>query len=148
MLGEKIKVYVDENIPLSVVKFMRGKLGWNVKFVTEEENLREKKDIYHHRKARKEGRYLLTRDRDYLDFNLFPLHRTGGIIILEEENTKKLKKVIGLLSLFIEKNRGTGLFSLPFKAKASLSGIEIFYQTSGENIKRDFYPWSSNKDGK
>jgi len=62
---EKVKIYADENIPLEGVKFLRAKLHWDVRYACEEENLREKEDLYHHRRARKEGRVLLTRDRGY-----------------------------------------------------------------------------------
>jgi len=138
---EKVKIYADENIPLEGVKFLRAKLHWDVRYACEEENLREKEDLYHHRRARKEGRVLLTRDRGYLDSQWFPFHRSAGIILLEEKNTEKFIYILSLLSRFIDKIlEKNPRYLSSVKLRVSLQGIKVYRKTQG-NIKEKFYSW-------
>ena len=46
---------------------MRTRLGWDVFFVLEHEELRRARDIEHYRLARQLARTLMTQDRDYED---------------------------------------------------------------------------------
>ena len=54
------RVYADANI----VQFMRERLGWDVFFVMEHEELRRARDIEHYRLARQLARTLITHDPD------------------------------------------------------------------------------------
>ena len=66
-VADQPRVYADANMPNGVVGFMREKLGWDVLFVLEHDDLRRARDIEHFRLARQLGRTLVTLDRDYLD---------------------------------------------------------------------------------
>ena len=50
---------------------MRERLGWDVLFVVEHDDLRRARDIEHYRLARQLGRTLVTLDRDYIDDRSF-----------------------------------------------------------------------------
>jgi len=142
----KIKLYVDENIPSAVVKFIRDELHWNTKYVCEEKHLQEREDLHHHRKARREKRILLTRDKDYLDPYRFPFHKSAGIIIIEEKNIEKMTHILRLLSYFLEKilkEKPHQPFSFT-KMIASTSGVRLRYQETTGKVKEKFYPWENN----
>jgi hypothetical protein len=76
------RVYVDANVPAGLVAFMRARLGWNVLFVLEHDELRRASDGEHFRLARQLRRTLLTFDRDYLDDRKFPRAESGGVVVL------------------------------------------------------------------
>jgi len=138
-----MRIYVDENLPKKVVFFMENKLRWDVKCVILDDNLQGKKDLYHHRKARKERRILLTRDKDYLDPHWFPLHRTMGIIIVEEKNTKRLIHILKLLSKFLDRAMQENSHYLSsLKIIASLSGVKLSYLGERGDVEEKFYSWS------
>ena len=75
------RVYADANMPSGVVGYMREKLGWDVLFVIEHDDLRRARDIEHYRLARQLGRTLVTLDRDYLDDRQFPPEEGAGVIV-------------------------------------------------------------------
>lgn len=75
------RVYADANIPSGVVSYMRTRLGWDVLFVIEHDDLRRARDIEHYRLARQLGRTLVTLDRDYEDDRTFPPSEGAGVIV-------------------------------------------------------------------
>ncbi|MCD6256812.1 hypothetical protein J7J45_01955, partial [Candidatus Aerophobetes bacterium] len=92
---------------------------------------------------RKERRILLTRDKDYLDPHWFPLHRTMGIIIVEEKNTKRLIHILKLLSKFLDRAMQENSHYLSsLKIIASLSGVKLSYLGERGNVEEKFYSWS------
>ena len=91
---EAPRVYADANIPNGVVGFMRVKLGWDVLFVLEHDDLRRAPDIHHYRLARQLGRTLLTLDRDYLDDRRFPPAESGGVVVLTAPGEKGLAALL------------------------------------------------------
>lgn len=136
---------MDENIPKEAVVFMENKLHWDVRYVPWNKELQEKEDLYHYRKARKEKRILLTRDKDYLDPCWFPFHRSMGIIVVEEKNTKRLIHILQLLSKFFDELWEKNLpYLSSLKIKASLSGVKVSYQKDREGIEEKFYPWPNS----
>jgi predicted nuclease of predicted toxin-antitoxin system len=76
------RIYVDANMPAGVVGYMRVKLCWDVLYVVEHDDLRRARDADHFRMARQFRRTLITLDHDYLDARKFPLHESGGVIVL------------------------------------------------------------------
>jgi uncharacterized protein DUF5615 len=76
------RVYVDANMPAGLVSLMRQKLGWDVLFVLEHDDLRRAPDGEHYRLARQLRRTLITLDRDYLDDRRFPPSESGGVLVL------------------------------------------------------------------
>jgi hypothetical protein len=88
------RIYADANIPNGVVGFMRTRLGWDVFFVMEHEELRRARDIEHYRLARQLQRTLLTLDRDYEDDRLFPPAEGAGVIVLSAPDEPRLCRIL------------------------------------------------------
>ena len=144
-MNRKIKLYADEDIPSAVVAFMRDTLYWDITYVGEQEDLREKEDLYHHRRAREEGRILLTRDKHYLDPWRFPFHKSSGVIILEEKNTQKMIHILRFLPRFLEQVLRERLRHRSFfKIMVSSSGAKLRYQDVSGAIEEEFYPWTND----
>ena len=88
------RVYADANLPNGVVGFMRVKLGWDVLFVLEHDELRRAPDIHHYRLARQLGRTLLTLDRDYTDDRRFPPAESPGVIVFSAPDERWLRRLL------------------------------------------------------
>jgi hypothetical protein len=88
------RVYADANIPNGVVTFMRARLGWDVFFVMEHEELRRARDIEHYRLARQLRRTLLTLDRDYEDDRRFPPGEGAGVIVFSAPDERRLCRLL------------------------------------------------------
>ena len=88
------RVYADANVPAGLVGFMRQRLGWDVFFVMEHEDLRRARDVEHFRLARKLHRTLLTLDHDYLDDRRFPPAETSGVIVLSAPDERLMARVL------------------------------------------------------
>jgi hypothetical protein len=88
------RVYADANIPSGAVGFMRARLGWDVFFVMEHEELRRARDIEHYRLARQLGRTLLTQDRDYERDAEFPPAEGAGVIVFIASDERRLCELL------------------------------------------------------
>ena len=88
------RVYADANMPNGVVAYMREKLGWDVLFVIEHDDLRRARDIEHYRLARQLGRTLVTLDRDYLDDRAFPPEEGAGVIVFCVPDERWLRRLL------------------------------------------------------
>ena len=93
-VADQPRVYADANLPSGVVTFMRDKLGWDVFFVMEHDDLRRARDIEHFRLARQLGRTLVTLDRDYLDDRAFPAEQGAGVIVFCVPDERWLRKLL------------------------------------------------------
>ena len=96
-VADQPRVYADANMPNGVVGFMREKLGWDVLFVMEHDDLRRARDIEHYRLARQLGRTLVTLDRDYLDDRAFPADEGAGVIVFCVPDERWLRKLLTLM---------------------------------------------------
>lgn len=92
--GEAPRVYADANIPSGVVAFMRTRLGWDVFFVMEHDELRRARDIEHYRLARQLGRTLVTQDRDYERDAVFPPAEGAGVIVFIAPDERRLCELL------------------------------------------------------
>jgi hypothetical protein len=110
--GSGPRVYADANVPNGVVAFMREKLGWDVLFVLEYEDLRRAPDIHHFRLARQLGRTLVTLDHDYLDDRRFPPDEGAGVIVLSAPDERWLRRLLRRMD--VEIFRAEGAPGLPF----------------------------------
>lgn len=81
-LADRPRVYADANLPRGLVGFMRERLGWDVLFVVEHDDLRRARDVEHFRMARRLHRTLVTLDRDYLDAARFPPGEGAGVLVV------------------------------------------------------------------
>jgi len=93
-VADQPRVYADANLPNGVVGFMREKLGWDVLFVLEHDDLRRARDIEHFRLARQLGRTLVTLDRDYLDDRIFPAEEGAGVIVFCVPDERWLRRLL------------------------------------------------------
>jgi predicted nuclease of predicted toxin-antitoxin system len=88
------RVYADANVPAGLVSFMRRRLGWDVLFVIEHDDLRRARDGEHYRMARQLRRTLVTLDRDYLDERGFPSAEGPGVLIVSAPDETGLAKLL------------------------------------------------------
>lgn len=93
-LSEAPRVYVDANLPAGLVRFMRERLGWDVFFVMEEDDMRRASDIEHFHLAAQLRRTLLTLDRDYLDDVRFPLNECAGVLVMSAPHEEQFERLL------------------------------------------------------
>ena len=106
-LTDQPRIYADANVPAGLVAFMRARLGWNVLFVMEHEELRRASDDEHYRLARQLRRTLLTLDRDYLDDRRFPPAESGGVMVMSAPHETQLSRLLRRLDrAFFRRNAG------------------------------------------
>jgi len=88
------RVYVDANLPLGVVSFMRHTLAWDVLFVLEHDDLRRAPDRTHFERALELGRTLITLDRDFFDDRRFPPASSPGVVVCSAPNESALCRLL------------------------------------------------------
>ena len=115
------RIYADANIPNGVVTFMRKRLGWDVLFVIEHDDLRRARDTEHYRLARQLGRTLVTLDRDYIDDRRFPPSEGAGVIVFSAPDEVRLRQLL--------KDADRRLFRVEGAARLPLEGRKIHWQT-------------------
>src|SRR5262245_16691079 len=76
---------------------MRHRLGWDVLFVVEHDDLRRAHDRRHFELARQLARTLVTLDRDYLDDRRYPPAETAGVIVIWAPNETLLERTLAHL---------------------------------------------------
>ena len=91
------RVYVDANVPATLVTFMRTALQWDAFFVIEHDDLRRAPDWDHYLLAKQLGRTLITFDRDYLDDVKFPPQHSGGVVVLTAPGERGFMKLLARL---------------------------------------------------
>jgi hypothetical protein len=89
-LSPSPRVYADANVPAGLVAHMRARLGWDVLFVLEVDELRRAPDQKHYELAQRLRRTLVTLDRDYLDDRRFPPDQSGGVLVLTAPDERQL----------------------------------------------------------
>jgi hypothetical protein len=109
------RIYADANIPNGVVGFMRERLGWDVFFVMEHEDLRRARDIEHYRLARQLARTLVTLDRDYEDHRMFPPLEGAGVIVFSAPDERWLCRLLQRVDR--EVFRASGAARLPLEGR-------------------------------
>jgi hypothetical protein len=112
------RVYADANMPSGVVEFMRTRLGWDVLFVLEHEDLRRAPDLEHFRLARQLGRTIVTQDHDYVDDRRFPPEESAGVIVFSAPDERWLRRLLRKADRTIF--RATGAHALPLERRKLL----------------------------
>jgi hypothetical protein len=92
--GPAPRIYADANIPWGIVSFMRQRLGWDVLFVLEHEELRRARDVEHYKLARQLARTLVTLDRDYENDDVFPPAQGAGVIVFMAPDEPRLQELL------------------------------------------------------
>jgi len=93
-LTPRPRIYADANVPAGLVAHMRGRLGWDVLFVIEEDDLRRASDRRHYHLSLQLGRTLVTLDRDYLDDRRFPPGEGGGVLVVSAPDERELSALL------------------------------------------------------
>src|SRR6476646_371245 len=93
-LTARPRIYADANVPAGIVAHMRRRLGWDVLFVLEEDELRRAPDVKHYQLAQQLRRTLVTMDRDYLDDRRFPLDGCGGVLVVQAPDERQLSSLL------------------------------------------------------
>ena len=88
------RIYADANVPAGIVAHMRLRLGWDVLFVLEENDLRRASDVKHYQLAHQLRRTLVTMDRDYLDDRRFPPDGSGGVLVLQAPDERQMSSLL------------------------------------------------------
>jgi predicted nuclease of predicted toxin-antitoxin system len=101
------RVYADANVPAGVVAFMRSRLGWDVLFVMEHDELRRATDDEHFRRAREMRRTLISLDRDYLDERRFPSGESPGVLVVSAPDERLLGRLLSRLDRRVFRPRGS-----------------------------------------
>ena len=91
-LSPQPRIYADANVPAGLVAYMRARLGWDVLFVIEEDELRRAPDVeaLPPGPAACGGR-CVTLDRDYLDDRRFPPAEGRGVLVLSAPDERQLR---------------------------------------------------------
>jgi hypothetical protein len=93
-LADAPRVYVDANMPVGVVDFMRRQLRWDVLFVLEHDDLRRAPDREHFRRALELDRTLITLDRDFANQQRFPPEIGPGVIVCSAPDEPALLRLM------------------------------------------------------
>ena len=96
-LSDCPRVYVDANVPVGVVAYMRQILRWDVLFVLEEPSIRRARDGEHFRRALDLGRTLITLDHDFLDDRRFLPALSPGVVVCSAPDETALKRLLARL---------------------------------------------------
>jgi hypothetical protein len=94
---------------------MRHRLGWDVLFVVEHDDLRRAHDVEHYRLARRLRRTLITIDRDYLDDRAFPPAETAGVVVLSAPDQRGLEHLLERVNDDLFYGRTQTLVALPLE---------------------------------
>jgi uncharacterized protein DUF5615 len=93
-LSPRPRIYADANVPAGIVAHMRMRLGWDVLFVLEDDDLRRAPDVKHYELAEQLRRTLVTMDRDYLDDRRFPPELSGGVLVINAPDERQLSALL------------------------------------------------------
>ena len=93
-LSPRPRIYADANVPAGLVAHMRLRLGWDVFFVLEDDDLRRAPDVKHYELAEQLRRTLVTMDRDYLDDRRFPPDLSGGVLVINAPDERQLSALL------------------------------------------------------
>lgn len=116
-LTDAPRVYVDANLPLGVVTFMRHTLGWDVLFVLEDPELRRAPDRAHFQHALDYSRTLVTLDFDFLDDRRFPLASSPGVIVLSAPDARGLERLLVRVDRELLRDASAAATPLPLRGR-------------------------------
>jgi hypothetical protein len=110
------RVYVDANLPVGVVEFMRHDLHWDVLFVLEHDDLRRASDRIHFHRAHDLGRTLITLDRDFFDDRAFPADLSPGVIVCAAPDERNLVRLLRYVDRALLRTSGAAV-DLPLRGR-------------------------------
>jgi hypothetical protein len=134
--GDAPRIYADANIPSGAVCFMRQRLGWDVFFVLEHEDLRRARDIEHYRLARQLARTLVTQDRDYENDTAFPPAEGAGVIVFVVPDERRLCELLTRVDRDLFRSEGATALPLDGRKLRCDSGPHTLGGTSAASCSR------------
>jgi len=81
-LPGRIKFYADENVDADFIQFLRVKHKINITTAVEM-GFSGRGDSFHFQEAKRQKRFLLTCDKDFLNHKEFPFNQMLGVVILD-----------------------------------------------------------------
>ncbi len=81
-LPSRIKFYADEDVEIHLVNFLRQRHKLNITTAAEL-GFTGRDDRFHFQEAKRQGRFLLTCDKDFLNHSQFPFNQMVGVVILD-----------------------------------------------------------------
>jgi predicted nuclease of predicted toxin-antitoxin system len=96
----KWRIVADNNVEREIIDNLRQK-DFDVLWVAESPDLRNRDDDFHYQNARQVQRYLLTRDLDFWDDQKYPLKESPGVIIMTTSDMDVAKWLVLLLRKLI-----------------------------------------------
>ena len=78
----RIKFYADEDVDMRLIRYLRDKHKINIATAIEK-GFTSRDDKFHFQEAKRQGRFLLTCDKGYLNHRKFPFNQMLGIVILD-----------------------------------------------------------------
>jgi hypothetical protein len=118
-LSPSPRIYADANVPAGLIAHMRAKLGWDVLWVIEADELRRLPDVKHYRLAQQLRRTLVTMDRDYLDDRRFPPAEGCGVLVIHAPNERELFALVDRIdrALFQAEDESAAAPALPLAGR-------------------------------
>jgi len=81
-LPGRVKFYADENVDMDFINYLRENFKINITSAIEL-GFSWRDDIFHFQEAKRQKRFLLTCDKDYLNHSRFPFNQMFGVVILD-----------------------------------------------------------------
>src|SRR5262245_28834895 len=117
-LSPRPRIYADANVPAGLVAHMRLRLGWDVFFVLEDDDLRRASDLKHYELAEQLRRTLVTMDRDYLDDRRFPPDLSGGVLVINAPDERQLSALLDRVdALLFHADESEDLVAQPLRGR-------------------------------
>lgn len=124
----KWRLYADANIEKDIIEALR-KANIDVLWVIENNSLRKQKDdMFHYKKAKQLGRYLLTKDEGFWSDRKYLLHESPGVIIVKSQEREMGALLVRLLRKLLQDYN-------PLNEPLYLQGIKVKLSDSGINLR-------------
>jgi hypothetical protein len=130
------RVYVDANVPVGLIGYMRSVLEWDVLSVIDDDDLRRAPDIRHYRLAHQLRRTIVTLDRDYLDDRRFPPAEGAGVVVLTAPDERALAILLKRLDRHLFRAAEEGVPPLPIEGRK----LHVHVNWDGEHDSHDGRP--------
>jgi hypothetical protein len=78
----RVKFYADENIDIGLIQYLRKVHKVNITSALEM-GFHSREDHFHFQEAKRQKRFLLTCDKDFLNHSRFPFNQMLGAVILD-----------------------------------------------------------------
>jgi len=131
----RARIYADENIEDEAIEFLRSQ---KVSVLSARElGYAGRGDGFHLNYARSKGRYLLTKDEDFLNDRKFPLNNVPGIIVLAGDMSRMVDYNVAL-NLILTQVVPFGSLHSGQKIQVSASRISFRFVLDGQIVDEEY----------